>query len=41
MITARIFNGSDSVDITLSKTEYEKLRNFIHRQEGMEIYIIS
>lgn len=41
MIKARIYVGSDSVDIELSQEAFIKLRSFIARQDNMEIYKIG
>ena len=40
MVRVRIYCGDDSVEITLSKEEYRKLKNFINRQDNMQIFEI-
>ena len=40
MIKVRIYCGDDSVDIEIPREEFWKLRDFISRQENMEIFEI-
>lgn len=38
MVKVRIYCGDDSVDISLPKEELWKLRDFINRQDNMQIF---
>lgn len=36
----RIYHNDDSVDIEISQSEYQKLKEFINKQENMQVFVI-